>query len=52
MRAIIVGAGEVGYHVAEHLSRQGHEIVVVDNTADRLEYVRDGQLWTRRRLAP
>jgi trk system potassium uptake protein TrkA len=39
MRAIIVGAGEVGFHVAERLSRQGHDIVVVDASGDRLEHV-------------
>jgi trk/ktr system potassium uptake protein len=39
MRAVIVGAGEVGFHVAERLSRDGHEVVVVDLDTDRLEYV-------------
>lgn len=39
MRAVVVGAGEVGFHVAERLSREGHEIVVVDMVPDRLEYV-------------
>ena len=39
MRAIIVGAGEVGFHVAERLSKQGHEIVMVDLQPERLDYV-------------
>ena len=39
MRAVVVGAGEVGYHVAERLSRDGHEVVVVDLDTDRLDYV-------------
>jgi trk system potassium uptake protein TrkA len=36
---VIVGAGEVGYHVAERLSNEGHQVVVVDLEADRLDYV-------------
>ena len=28
MRVIIVGAGEVGFHTAERLSLEGHEVVV------------------------
>jgi trk system potassium uptake protein TrkA len=39
MRAVVVGAGEVGYHVAERLSGEGHDVVVVDTEAERLEYV-------------
>jgi trk system potassium uptake protein TrkA len=30
MKAIIIGAGEVGYHIAERLSREGHDIVVIE----------------------
>ncbi len=30
MRTVIVGAGEVGFHIAERLSREGHDIVVID----------------------
>ncbi|MEX0691877.1 MAG: Trk system potassium transporter TrkA [Gemmatimonadales bacterium] len=39
MRVIVVGAGEVGYHVADRLSKEGHDIVVVDVNDERLEYV-------------
>ncbi len=39
MRVVIVGAGEVGYHVAERLSNEQHDVVVVDVAADRLDYV-------------
>jgi trk system potassium uptake protein TrkA len=39
VKAVVVGAGEVGYHVAERLSREGHDIVVVDDKGHRLEYV-------------
>lgn len=39
MRVVIVGAGEVGYHVAERLAREQHDVTVVDVNADRLDYV-------------
>ena len=39
VRVIVVGAGEVGYHVADRLSKELHDVVVVDVRADRLEYV-------------
>ncbi len=39
MRIVIVGAGEVGYHVAEKLSSEKHDVVVVDTDPGRLDYV-------------
>ena len=30
MRTVIVGAGEVGFHIAERLCREGHDVVVID----------------------
>ena len=30
MRIVIVGAGEVGFHIAERLSREGHDVVIID----------------------
>ncbi len=39
MRVIVVGAGEVGFHVAERLSREGQDVVVVDVRPERLDYV-------------
>jgi len=39
MRILIVGAGEVGYYVAERLSKQQHDVVVIDVNRDRLDYV-------------
>jgi trk system potassium uptake protein TrkA len=41
MRVIVVGAGEVGYHVAERLSNEKHDVVVVDVRPQRLEYVQN-----------
>jgi trk system potassium uptake protein TrkA len=39
MRVIVVGAGEVGFHVADRLSKEQHDVVVVDVAPDRLDYV-------------
>jgi len=39
MRVIIIVAGEVGYHVAERLAKEQHDVVVVDVDAERLDYV-------------
>lgn len=41
MRAIIVGAGDVGYDVARMLSLQRHDVTVVDTDPDRLALVRE-----------
>ena len=30
MKVIIIGAGEVGYHIADSLSREGIDTVVID----------------------
>lgn len=30
MRAIVIGAGEVGFHIAERLSREGQDVVVIE----------------------
>lgn len=39
MSVVIVGAGEVGFHVAERLSGEGRQVVVVDVSLDRLDRV-------------
>lgn len=39
MRVVVVGAGEVGFSVAENLSAQGHDVVVVENEDMRAEKV-------------
>ena len=41
MRALIVGAGDVGYDIARMLSRQKLDVVVVDNDPAKIEHVRD-----------
>ena len=40
MRIIVLGAGEVGFDVAQMLSRERHDVVVIDQTTGPLENVR------------
>ena len=39
MRVIIVGAGEVGYHIANKLSRENKDVVIIDSCESRLKQV-------------
>lgn len=39
MRVLIIGAGEVGFHIALRLSADKHEVVVVDRSAARIREV-------------
>ncbi|PID58398.1 MAG: Trk system potassium transporter TrkA [Ignavibacteriae bacterium] len=39
MKIIIAGAGEVGYHLAKHLSNEDHDITVIDIDQENLERV-------------
>jgi trk system potassium uptake protein len=39
VKIVVVGAGEVGYHFAERLSRENKEVVVIDINAQPLQYI-------------
>jgi trk system potassium uptake protein TrkA len=41
MDIVIVGAGEVGYHLAEILSREQHRVSVVDTDPDKARRIRE-----------
>ena len=41
MRALIIGAGEVGFHTALRLSREGHEVVVLDRDPEQVRRVNE-----------
>ncbi len=41
MRIVIVGAGQVGFHLAEKLSQQGHDVTVIDADAEKTEFIGD-----------
>ena len=36
MKVFIVGAGEVGTHIASALSREGHDLVVVERDKEKV----------------
>ena len=39
MRIFIVGAGEVGFHIATSLAREGHDLVVIEADAAQAQKV-------------
>jgi trk system potassium uptake protein TrkA len=41
MRILIIGAGAVGYQLAARLSEEGHDIVLVDQDAQRASWAQD-----------
>ena len=41
MKVIIIGAGEVGFHIASHLARENKDVLVIDKNADALRRVSD-----------
>ncbi len=41
MKIIIIGAGEVGFHIAHHLAHENKEVVVIDVNQDALDRVVD-----------
>jgi len=41
LKIVIVGAGEVGFHIASHLTHENKEVVVIDKNADALRRVSD-----------
>ena len=41
MKALVIGAGEVGTNVARTLSADGHEVIVIESDPERCEQARD-----------
>ncbi len=41
MRILIVGAGQVGYFLSDRLSREGHEVTLVDRSAEKIQHAQD-----------
>ena len=41
MKIVIVGAGEVGFHIASHLTLENKDVVVIDKNADAIRRVSD-----------
>jgi trk system potassium uptake protein TrkA len=40
MNVIVVGAGEVGFHIAQRLSKEGHAVTVVERSREKEQYLR------------
>lgn len=43
MKIVIIGAGEVGTHLTDYLSEEGHDVILIDKDEDRVERA-SGQL--------
>ena len=41
MNIIIVGCGKVGYTLVEQLSKEGHDLVVIDEIETKIDKVKD-----------
>jgi len=41
MRIIIIGCGEVGFHLARIFSRENHNVVVIDNSREKISRVEE-----------
>jgi trk system potassium uptake protein TrkA len=46
LRIIIVGGGRVGYHTAEHLHDQDHDVVIIEHNRRRAEEISDAYFAT------
>lgn len=40
MNVIIVGSGEVGFHIAERLSKEGHDVTVIERSRDKEQHLK------------
>ena len=41
VRIVVLGAGEVGYHVASRLIRERHDVVIIDHSSELVERVKE-----------
>jgi len=41
VKAIVVGAGEVGFHIADRLCREGHDVTLIERRRDKEPNLRD-----------
>lgn len=39
MKIVIIGAGEVGYNLAMKLSKEGHDVVVIDHDPEKVRHI-------------
>jgi trk system potassium uptake protein TrkA len=41
MRVVVVGAGKVGFNIAQMLSKEDHDVVIIEKNEERLQIVED-----------
>lgn len=41
MRIVIIGAGEVGYHIAKKLSEENHEVIIIDKDPRKIRRIQE-----------
>jgi trk system potassium uptake protein TrkA len=41
MKVMVVGAGEVGFHIADRLCREGHEVTIIEKDAAHARHLRN-----------
>ena len=41
MRAVIIGAGKIGYNIGETLSNEGHDVYVIEKDEERKQIVEE-----------
>lgn len=41
LQIVIVGGGRVGYHTAQRLSNRGHDLVIIEQDDDRVQFLSD-----------
>ena len=41
MRAVIIGAGKIGYNIAQTLSQEGHDVFVIEQDEERQQNVEE-----------
>ena len=41
MKSIICGAGDVGYSIADKLSKENFEVIVIDDSKEKLKKISD-----------
>ena len=41
MKVIVCGAGQVGFNIAQHLSRENNDVTVIDQSPDLIRRISD-----------
>ncbi len=39
LKVVVIGAGEVGFHIAQILSQEGSDVIIVDKNEERLRFI-------------